>query len=369
MPKIRRLRLGSVIAALLLAGPLPPARAQAPLTQASPPRAILAEAEAIAPGGIDDLKTVTLGGVRQWIHVRGNDQANPVLLLLHGGPGSPLMGKSWIFQRSWEDYFTVVEWDQRGAGKSFLPAGQQQPTLEQITRDTEQLIDWLRATYHKKKIFLMAHSFGSVIGVRVAQHRPDALYAYIGVGQVVNARANEAIGYQETLAKARETGNQAAIRALQSIAPYPGTEVTPHFLAKVAIERNWDVALGGMRYGRTTDPEAAFWSLSPDYTPQDVRAAVLGERLLPIALAAQVMAVDFDRITAFKCPVFLFAGASDRTTPVVLARNFLAHVRAPMKAFFEIPRASHDVMLDAQGVMLVDLVTEIRPLAKSHGGN
>lgn len=357
---------------MLLAGPFLPAQAQTTLTPASAPRAIIAEAQAIAPGGIDDLKTVTLGGIRQWIHVRGNNPDNPILLILHGGPGSPLMGKSWIFQRPWEDYFTVVEWDQRGAGKTFSQSGSQTlkaMTLDQIESDTEQLIDLLRSTYHKNKIFLMAHSFGSVIGVRVAQHRPDALYAYIGVGQVVNAWQNEAIGYQETLAKAKAVGSQAAVRALLSIAPYPGAAVTPQLLAKVAIERHWDVALGGMRYGRATDPEAAFWSLSPDDTQQDVRAAALGERLSPIALAGQLMAVDFDDITAFKCPVFIFAGASDRTTPVVLAKHFLAHVRAPKKAFFEIPRASHDVMLDAQGVMLVDLVTEIRPLAEGHGGN
>src|ERR1700689_4728135 len=199
--------------------------AQTPPAAEDAARGTIAETQAIAAGGISELKTVDIGGIKQWISIRGNNPANPILLFIHGGPGSPMMPESWVFQRPWEDFFTVVQWDQRGSGKTFSASGRQPDksmTLEQMQADAEQLIDLLRQSYGKKKIFLVAHSFGSVLGVRVAQHRPDALYAYIGIGQVVNAVQNETVGYQETLAQAESVGNQTAIEELKAIAPYPG---------------------------------------------------------------------------------------------------------------------------------------------------
>ena len=339
--------------------------AQSPAPPEITARATIAETQAIAPGGINELKAVDIGGIKQWISVRGNNPANPILLFIHGGPGSPMMPESWIFQRPWEDFFTVVQWDQRGSGKTFASSGRQPDksmTLEQVQADAEQLIDLLRQTYGKKKIFLVAHSFGSVLGVRIAQHRPDTLYAYIGIGQVVNAVQNEAVGYQETLAQAEAVGNQTAIDELKAIAPYPGADASALTLPKISIERKWDVALGGMRYGRTTDPETAIRSLSPDYSDEDVQSAGLGEGASAAILLPQLIGVNFDHISPFKCPVFLFAGKEDRTTPSTLVERFYNHIRAPKKKLFKIDRASHDVVFDAPGEVLVDLVRDIRPL-------
>ncbi|HEY5220149.1 MAG TPA: alpha/beta hydrolase, partial [Gemmatimonadaceae bacterium] len=226
-------------------------------------RAAIAASQAVAPGGIDELKAVEIGGIKQWISVRGNNPANPLLLFIHGGPGSPMMPESWIFQRPWEDFFTVVQWDQRGAGKTFSAANRQADTtmtIDEMQADAEQLIELLLRTYGKKKIFLMGHSWGSILGLKVAQHRPDLLYAYVGVGQVVNGMQNEVVGYQQTLTEAEKVGNQAAIQGLKAIAPYPNPEgFTP--MSKVLAERKWDVALGGMVYGQTSADPSAIWAL------------------------------------------------------------------------------------------------------------
>ena len=341
------------------------ALAQTPPPPENAARATIAEAQAIAPGGINELKAVDIGGIKQWISVRGNNPANPILLFLHGGPGSPMMPESWIFQRPWEDFFTVVQWDQRGSGKTFAASGRQPDksmTLEQMQADAEQLIDLLRQTYGKKKVFLVAHSFGSVLGLRVAQHRPDALYAYVGIGQVVNAVQNETVGYRQTLVQAEAVGNQTAIDELKAIAPYPGPNGSAISLPKISTERKWDVALGGMRYGRTTDPETSFRSLSPDYSNDDVQSAAMGEGSSAAILLPQLLAVNFDPISPFKCPVFFFAGMADRTTPETLVETFYNHIQAPKKKLFKIDRASHDVVFDAPGEVLVDLVRDIRPL-------
>jgi pimeloyl-ACP methyl ester carboxylesterase len=120
-----------------------------------------------------------------------------------------------------------------------------------------------------------------------------------------------------------------------------------------------------MRYGRTTDPETAIRSLSPDYSDDDVKSAELGEGASAAILLPQLMPVNFDDISTFKCPVFFFAGMADRTTPESLVETFYNHIHAPKKKLFKIDRASHDVVFDAPGEVSVDLVRDIRPL--SHG--
>ncbi len=328
-------------------------------------REAIADAQRVTPGGIDELKPIEIGGIKQWIHVRGNDARNPILLFLHGGPGSPMMAESWTFQRPWEDFFTVVQWDQRGAGKTFGESGRKvdrSMTVNQMQADAEALIAWLRHTYGKEKIFLLGHSWGSILGVKVAQHHPDWLYAYIGVGQVVGMRRNESVGYQQTLAKARAVNNTQAIKELESIAPYPNANGTTS-LSNLMTERKWDVALGGMIYGHSTDNEAQRWSMSPDYNANDVKSAELGEGSTIQVLWSQLPQVDFDQVSRFECPVFIFAGAEDRTTPETLAKEFFDRIQAPQKKFYKIEGAAHYVMSERPGIFLLDLVQDIRPLS------
>jgi pimeloyl-ACP methyl ester carboxylesterase len=241
-------------------------------------------------------------------------------------------------------------------------------TLEEIQADAEQLIDLLRQTY-KRKIFLVALSFGSVIGLRVALHRPDALYAYVGIGQVINMVENETIGYQLTLAQAEAVGNQDAINELKAIAPYPGRHGSAISLSKMSAERKWDVALGGMRFGQTTDPIDAFQSLSPEYSTDDLQAAVKGNESSSAILLPQLLTVNFDNISSLKCPIFFFEGTSDRTTPLSLVEAFYDRIEAPEKRPFKFKRASHDVVFDAPGEVLVHLVRDIRPLRSRLSGN
>jgi len=331
------------------------------------PRAVIAAAEALPPHGIDELRTVRLGGIPQWVSIRGADPSNPILLFLHGGPGSPTMPESWTFERPWEDFFTVVQWDQRGAGKTFSAAHRipdQSMTMEELQSDTEQLIGWLRQRYGKQKIYLLGFSFGSILGLRVALHHPDWLYAYIGVGQAVNAYRNEVVGYQETLAQAQMTHNEAAIKALKALAPYPDPN-GPTPISKIVIERHWDVALGGMLYGRTREDSTMIRALSPDYSAYDVKSAELGELSSVEALVPQLAKVDFDRDLTYKCPIFFFAGAHDRTTPEPIVAAYYQKIHAPAKKFFLIENAAHYVVNEAPGEVLMDLVQYVRPLSQA----
>lgn len=330
-------------------------------------REAIADSLRVTAGGIQELKAIEINGIKQWISIRGNDPRNPILLFLHGGPGSPMMAESWTFQKPWEDFFTVVQWDQRGAGKTFGESGRKVDpamTVDQMQADAEALVEWLRRTYQKPKIFLLGHSWGSILGVKVAQHHPDWLYAYIAVGQVVGIRQNESVGYQQTLEKARAVKNAQAIKELESIAPYPNKEGQMP-LSSLITERKWDIALGGMLYGRDSDNEAQRWSLSPDYSDRDVRSAELGEAATVGVLLPQLAGVDFSGVSRFDCPVFMFAGADDRTTPQTLAREFFDRIQAPQKKYYKVDGAAHYVFNERPGLFLVDLVRDVRPLSET----
>ena len=140
----------------------------------------------VSPNGVDERLKLRIGGIDQWVSIRGRDRRNPILLFLHGGPAAVTMPVGYTYQSPWEDYFTVVQWDQRGAGKTYAANTEQQMapgmTIAGMTDDAVQIVQYLREHYGKQKIFLLGHSFGTVLGTRLARQHPDWFHAYIGVG-------------------------------------------------------------------------------------------------------------------------------------------------------------------------------------------
>jgi pimeloyl-ACP methyl ester carboxylesterase len=341
------------------------------MASASPPsagdaRAAIAAAMALPPGSIDDFEAVKIGGIPQWISVRGTSADNPLLLFVHGGPGSPMMPESWTFERPWEDYFTVVQWDQRGSGKTFSANGRntdQQLSLDLMASDCDELIQYLLKKYHKRKIVLVGHSWGSILALTAALRRPGLISAYVGVGQVVNMRRNEAEGYRLTLQEAEREHNSKAIAELKALAPYPDPDGTIP-IAKTIQERKWDVALRGMIYAAHEDNEDQRRSVSPLYDDQDLESAGLGERYSVVSLWPSASKVSFDNLKRVPFPLFIFAGKHDRTTPTDLSRAFFDRLKAPTKHFFLIDNAAHYVVNEAPGEVLVDLVQFVRPVAQ-----
>lgn len=331
---------------------------------------IAANQKLVSPDGIQEQLKLPVGGIDQWISIRGRDLRNPILLLLHGGPASPDMPLAWTFQSPWEDYFTVVEWDQRGAGKTYASnteaAMAPGMTIDGMTEDAAQVVAYLRKRFHKKKIFLMGHSWGSVLGVQLAQRHPDWLYAYISVGQIVNMRRNEGAGYAFALREARADQNAEAVRELESIAPYPGSKGLT--LERIGVRGRWEMHYGGLARGRRDFQFAAdAWHLSPEYSETDVRAIDKGSVFSLKHLLQPLLAVDFDNTTRFECPVVMFVGAHDYTTSHVLASEWYDKLRAPSKRLVVFADSAHMVMLEQPGRFLVHLVTDVLPYAQRAG--
>ena len=373
-------RIAALAAAALLAGLAlaPAARAQAGASAAAssadwraPVQKILRDVRRIpAPPGIEETRAVRIGGIDQWISVRGHDRRNPILLFIHGGPASTEMPVSWLYQSGWEDYFTVVQWDQRGAGKTYVandPAVVE-PTIaaDRMIADGEELVAWLREHYGKRKVFVLGHSWGSIIGLELARRHPDWLHAYIGMGQMIHGRDNERLGYEWALQAARADHNDKAVRELVALAPYPradGTVTVP----QIITQREWVIHYGGLTWGRPDfDYAQDAAKLSPDYTRKELSPEDgIGESL-PRLLPA-MMAWDVRGLTHLDCPVFIFAGRHDYETPSQLAVDWLAALHAPRKGLVMFENSAHMMELEEPGKVLVHLVNDVRPIAEEAG--
>jgi pimeloyl-ACP methyl ester carboxylesterase len=345
----------------------PPAP-EAPLSRQEVQAILASSRKIVTPGGIEETLPVPINGSTQWLSIRGRDRGNPILLFLHGGPGSPTMPAAYTFQSPWEDYFTVVQWDQRGTGKTFAAndpaalAGTM--TFEQMLKDGEEVVRFLQHRYDKRKIFLLGHSFGSMLGLNLADRHPEWFHAYLGVGQVVNTIRSEAESYRFALGEARRFGNAKAIHELTALAPYPGTLS----LARIDGEHKWVSFYGGLAYGRTDFSfDANAWSLSPDYSTRELDAIGKGSRYTFDHLIGTLVSADYEAMTRFQCPIFLFEGRHDETTAESVATEWFARVEAPAKGLVVFENSAHMVMQEEPGRFLYHLVTDLRPLAVKAG--
>jgi pimeloyl-ACP methyl ester carboxylesterase len=261
----------------------------------------------------------------------------------------------------------VVEWDQRAAGKSFRMEDPQVvgPTLtpDRYRDDTIELIELLRARYGKRKIFLLGHSWGSTVGLSVAIKRPDLLFAYVGMGQLIDFPENERTSYAMVLEQARQDRNAQAVKELEAIAPYPGSGSLD--VEKTAVERKWSVYYGGLAAGRQ---EGDFYThlgrLSPEYGADDRKAWDASSEFTMKVLWPKLAAVSFRDVRRIDVPVIFFLGRHDTTTPPQIAADWLQRVKAPKKAVVWFEQSAHLPMLEEPGRVFEALVHQVRPLAR-----
>jgi pimeloyl-ACP methyl ester carboxylesterase len=326
--------------------------------------------QVVTEHGIDKQMLVPINGTKQSITIRGRDMHNPILLFIHGGPAAPEMPTSWTFQNPWEDYFTVVQWDQRGAGKTYNandPAKIAPTiTLPQMVSDTEAMVRYLRATYAKPKIFVLGHSWGSLLGIILAHNHPEWLYAYVGVGQMIDSPKAERLDYLKTLEIAKASNNAPAVRELTALEPYPERDGSiPRF--KLDAERKWSVTFGGLSWRR--DSYAYYYrasELSPDYTNADLDAIDKGSLLSLSHLGPAFATFNYSNVTNFGCPIVLFEGRHDFTTSSEVSAEWFGRVHAPYKKIVWFENAAHMIQIEEPGRVLVHLVEDVRPLAGKH---
>lgn len=321
----------------------------------------------VAPNGVQETFKLRIGGIDQWVYTRGQDRNNPVLLFVHGGPASPSAPTMWLYQRPLEEYFTVVNYDQRGAGRTYLEneIEKVRPTLRigQFVDDAVEMAQAISQRYGKRKVILVGHSWGTVVGMRAVLAHPELFHAYVGIGQVISMQDNEKVSFDFALAQARKENNQKAIQALESIAPYPGD--TPITRERIVIERTWAQHYGGLAAYRG---DFAYYFnaplLSPEYDEAAVKAIDKGSLLTLERVLKEWLEVDFKPVTKFPVPVVMFMGRHDYTTPSEPTAAWLSKVQAPYKQAVWFENSSHLVQFEEPGKTLVSLLEYVRPLAK-----
>lgn len=317
------------------------------------------------PNGVDEASFVKIGGIAQYVTIRGEDRNNPVLLFLHGGPGEATNPWSFKFFSPWEQQFTVVQWDQRGAGRTFSrngPAIAPTVTIDRITRDGIELAEYLRAHLGKKKIILVGHSFGTIIGVRMVQARPDLFHAYVGTGQATDETGsrNYASNFIALRNKALQVHNAQALSELDRVGPPPYKTGEGY-----QVQRKWSNAFEGadMYLGATI----GLALVAPGYSVSDVNDWFDGQILSGDQLVPEMMNHGRKELgTEFGVPVFFFQGAEDFTSSTALAREYFGKITAPHKEFVAIEGGGHFAVFMRPAEFLDELVKRVRPRAKEH---
>lgn len=315
------------------------------------------------PEGIDTLEAVAVNGSTQWISIRGLNRANPILLVVHGGPATAMLGMTWAYQKPWEDFFTVVNWDQRGAGKNFTPVDTARlastMTEAQHIRDAEVIVQHVLRRLGQEKLVLMGYSWGTKFTPAVVSRHPGWFHAWVGVGVVGEFGNSEAALYERMVELAQRAGDTAALRDLATMAPYPGPG--PLDVRRALAVRDWVRRYDGGWYGK---PDFRLFDALPEWAPayssMDVAASRQGS-----AWATPLIVRSFleDRVRRFPVPVVFLMGRYDLHTPYTAARTYFDRIEAPRKTFVTFERSAHMIMFEEPGRFLMALVTEVLPLA------
>lgn len=301
-------------------------------------------------GSISVIEKVTLGGQAQYLVIRGVDKNRPIMLFLHGGPGSPEAAFIRHYNPDIENDYVMVYWEQRGAGKSYskdIPPGSM--NLQQMISDTRELTEYLTHRFSREKIFLMGHSWGSLLGMLTAYQYPEHYHAFIGIGQVCRQYKGEQISYSLTLEQAIERSDTKAIETLKNLEFPDSTAGMDKWLAYLMMERKYV-----NRYGNGTTREiTGMWPLGKLVLNSEIYT--LGEKMnfMHASLfSLEHMWLDvihtnlFNAIDSMKVPVYIFHGMHDHTTPYPLAKEFYQQLKAPQKGFYSFENSAHSPIME-----------------------
>ncbi len=335
------------------------------------------------PKGIEELKSVKIGGVEQWLHIRSRNRKNPILFFIHGGQGSPMIGFMDAIQRPWEDYFTVVHWDQRQTGKSYYPANDENAplTIKQFISDTEEVIQYLRDYLEKDKLFIVGHSWGTVLGMHMVKRHPEWIYAYVGIGQVVSMAAGELVLYERLLSHAKDKNRADLVLKLEKIIPLLDTEYPirekcfvdncsfvrrelSHIAGESLMHHNlWDDVLPVLALDR---------AISPHLTLTDLSHSIAGDDPAwsrpPYTFTKEFLSINLpnDLGNSFDIPIFFFSGVHDWQTPVSLSDEWFSQINTTHKELLHFQESSHFIFNEEPGKVLMALVNQVLPYALHH---
>lgn len=315
--------------------------------------------------GIETTEKVSIGGIDQYLNIRGTDTNNPVILFVHGGPGNVMMPFSHAFQNEWETHFTVVQWDQRNAGKTYFANDKalvaKTMSVDRMVKDLIDVTQYLRSRLSREKIFLVAHSWGSVIGTMAVKQRPELYQAYLGTGQVVAPWEADTYNYEKVLEIANAKNNLEAISELKTISPFPNRN-----MKGFDVLGKWVEEFGGFYYGEENVALTMIKLLlrSPDYSLRELSYFF---NMPPKEWFEEVMySIDLNTLGYdFEVPMIYVMGEQELITPYPLVENYFKKIRSPYKKLVLFGDSAHMPMLSQPNKFADVIKTELLPLAST----
>ena len=297
----------------------------------------------VVAGSLSEKVFVKINGIQQGMFIQSKDPTNPVLLFLHGGPGMPEFFLTEQYPTGLENMFTMVWWDQRGAGLSFnasIPA--ESMTVDQYIADTIAVTNYLRSRFNQEKIYLMAQSGGSFFGIQVAQRAPELYHAYIGMGQIVHQVQSEQLAYAYMLQAYQARGDTRMVQKLQAAPP---TMIMP---LPAAYDMLRDNAMHGLGVGTTRDMKTIeggvffpSW-LSRQMTLTEKLNLWRGKIFSAQCLRNTVFSTDLAQVVSeLALPVYFLHGKYDYTVSYSLSKAYFEQLKAPLKGFYTFEHSAH----------------------------
>ncbi len=277
------------------------------------------------PNSVTELLSVEIGGMDQWIMIRGEDRNNPILLWLHGGPGAAQIPIHKAFNADLEKEFVVVHWDQRGAGKSnHKRFSQETMVLDRFIEDAHELTHYLKERFDQEKIFLLGHSWGTQLGILTVQRYPSDYHAFISVAQVVHPQRAEEISYDWLKQQVEQHGSRRQKRKLEQLGP-PLYDEHDRYVTfakmKDSFGGSMDVGMGRLAWVSMKAEE---------YTIGDHVKWLRGANRGSGPMWEELRDFDIFRdIPIIQIPVWFIVGENDYNTPAELVEEYYRFVEAP----------------------------------------
>jgi pimeloyl-ACP methyl ester carboxylesterase len=313
------------------------------------------------PASITSVEEIELQGVDQWITIRGVDRNAPVFLWVAGGPGGSELAWTRQYLGELEQEVVFVNWEQPGTGKSYGAVNIEEMKVEDYVDHLVALSEYLRERFDKEKIFLVGHSWGSIIGLMAADRRPDLYHAFVSVGQHVNARENDLIGYDLVLDRAARAGEQKVVKKLQKHGPPPYT-VEEKGKYTYLFQKLYVFSPRGVR-------EREFNSMSM-FTPEEysvfdtinlVRGLVKGVNYI----YPQLVGLNFEeQVPRLDLPVFFITGRYDFTCVQDIAYRYYEQLQAPVKEFYWFEQSGHNACYTEPQKFISIVKQDILPVAE-----
>ena len=315
----------------------------------SGPKPFLDKNGDVLEGSISEKVHAHINGLEQGMFIQSRDATNPVLLFLHGGPGTPEYILTKKYPTGLEDHFTVVWWEQRGSGLSYradIPP--ETMTAEHLISDTLEVTDYLRDRFGRKKIYLLGHSAGSFYGIQAAARSPGSFHAYIGVSQLSYQLRSEMLAYEYMLEQFRNIGNTEMVRKLELLPPPMTVPLPRSYLAlrNRAMRDTWPRHDPGQEYSKSTSVLIPYL-LSNDYTWREKVNIWRGESFSSSALRDEMFATDLtEKVPGLELPVYFCHGLYDHIVSYAGTRSYFDGLRAPMKGFYTFGSSAHSPMFE-----------------------